>query len=97
MEEDHEFTKKMENVSADHIKSGLIAQELNFVNHKIRTKLDELKRIEIDRLRKLAKKEHDLKELGQGSYSEDGRRWRTVGGSSNNEKNLADHMAQYGG
>ncbi|XP_074603763.1 nucleobindin-2-like isoform X2 [Brevipalpus obovatus] len=62
LEEDKDFAKKLENVSADHIKSGAIAHELNFVNHQIRTKLDELKRVELDRLRKLTKQEHDAKE-----------------------------------
>lgn len=64
LEEDKDFAKKLENVSAEHIKSGAIASELNFVNHNVRTKLDELKRIEMDRLRRLAKQEHDLQEFG---------------------------------
>lgn len=93
LEEDKDFAKKLENVSADHIKSGAIAHELNFVNHNVRTKLDELKRIEIERLRKLAKQEHDAKEFGLGSYSDDGRRWRTLG--STNDK-LDKHMSQFG-
>lgn len=46
--------------------SGAIAKELNFVSHNVRNKLDELKRIELDRLRKLAKKEHDIEQNGGG-------------------------------
>lgn len=36
--------------------SGKIAEQLDFVNHNIRTKLDEIKRRELDRLRHLATK-----------------------------------------
>lgn len=75
LEEDKEFAKKLENVSMDHIKTGAIAQELHFVDHNVRSKLDELKRIEMDRLRKLTKKEHDLKEKEAAAGE---RRWRTL-------------------
>lgn len=40
--------------------TGKIAHELQFVDHKVRTKLDELKREELERLRHLATKEHNL-------------------------------------
>lgn len=40
--------------------SGKIAHELQFVDHKIRSKLDELKREELERLRHLATKEYNL-------------------------------------
>lgn len=79
LEQDKEFAKKLENVSVEHIRSGAIAKELHFVNHNIRTKLDELKRMEMDRLKKLLKQERDLKEFGS-----DGRRWRTLGSMSDN-------------
>jgi hypothetical protein len=56
--------------------------------------LDELKRIELDRLRKLIKQENELNE--RGSYS-DGRRWRTVSGSKNNLKDsLGREILKYG-
>lgn len=42
------------------MQTGKIAHELQFVDHKIRTKLDELKREELERLRHLATKEHNL-------------------------------------
>lgn len=42
------------------MQSGKIAQELKFVDHKVRTKLDELKREELERLRHLATKEYNL-------------------------------------
>lgn len=39
--------------------SGKIAEELDFVAHNVRTKLDELKRVELDRLRKLARQKFE--------------------------------------
>ena len=49
---------------------------------QVRNRLDELKRIEMDRLRKLAMKEHNLELQMQsehdGAYEQDGRKWRTV-------------------
>jgi len=42
------------------VQSGKIAQELQFVDHKVRSKLDELKREELERLRHLATKEYNL-------------------------------------
>ncbi|CAL4121295.1 unnamed protein product, partial [Meganyctiphanes norvegica] len=59
LESDPEFRKKLETAEIDDIKSGKIARELHFVNHNIRTKLDELKRREVERLRHLAVKEHE--------------------------------------
>lgn len=53
LETDPEFKKVIESASADDIKSGKIAQHLDLVGHSVRTKLDELKRQEIERLRKL--------------------------------------------
>ncbi|GFQ66566.1 nucleobindin-2 [Trichonephila clavata] len=64
LEEDKEFAKKLENISAEQIRSGHIAKELEFVKHNVRTKLDELKRIEVDRLRKLIQEQMERTELG---------------------------------
>ncbi|CAG2065393.1 unnamed protein product, partial [Timema podura] len=41
--------------------TGKIAQELEYVNHQVRTKLDELKRQELERLRHLASKEFEIR------------------------------------
>lgn len=41
--------------------SGKIADELEYVNHHVRTKLDEIKRTELERLRHLATKEYELR------------------------------------
>ncbi|GIY64370.1 nucleobindin-2 [Caerostris darwini] len=85
LEEDKEFAKKLENISAEQIRSGHIAKELEFVKHNVRSKLDELKRIEVDRLRKLIQEQMERTELGlyrdeDGHLlnSPDGRRWRTI-------------------
>ncbi|KMQ94290.1 nucleobindin-2-like isoform x1 protein [Lasius niger] len=60
LESDAEFRAKLEKADEDDIRTGKIAHELQFVDHKIRTKLDELKREELERLRHLATKEHNL-------------------------------------
>ncbi|XP_070163469.1 nucleobindin-2 isoform X2 [Polyergus mexicanus] len=60
LESDEEFRAKLEKANEDDIRTGNIAHELQFVDHKIRSKLDELKREELERLRHLATKEHNL-------------------------------------
>ncbi|KAL0118356.1 hypothetical protein PUN28_009180 [Cardiocondyla obscurior] len=60
LESDPEFRVKLEKASEEDIRTGRIAHELQFVNHQVRTKLDELKREELERLRHLATKEHNL-------------------------------------
>jgi len=42
------------------LQSGKIAQELDYVNHHVRTKLDEIKRREVERLRELANQAYEL-------------------------------------
>lgn len=49
------------------LQQGKLSKELNFVQHNFRTKLDELKREEMNRLRMLIKAKHDIKE-GNGKY-----------------------------
>ena len=60
LESDSEFRKKLDKAPEADIRSGKIAQELEYVNHHVRTKLDEIKRRELERLRILAKKEYEL-------------------------------------
>ncbi|KAL6256204.1 hypothetical protein P5V15_012320 [Pogonomyrmex californicus] len=60
LESDPEFRAKLEKANENDIRTGKIAHELQFVDHKVRTKLDELKREELERLRHLATKEHNL-------------------------------------
>ncbi|XP_037109191.1 nucleobindin-2-like [Syngnathus acus] len=65
LEKDPYFREKLTNTNVDDIKEGKLAKELNFVHHNLRTKLDELKREEMSRLRMLIKAKHDL-EAGDG-------------------------------
>jgi hypothetical protein len=53
LETDPAFKQMIENASAEDIKTGKIAAHLDLVGHNVRTKLDELKRKEIERLRQL--------------------------------------------
>ncbi|XP_077865635.1 nucleobindin-2-like [Saccoglossus kowalevskii] len=61
LEKDPDFKKKLEEADIEHIKSGRIADELNLVDHQVRSKLDELKRHEINRLRLVAREQLDQK------------------------------------
>lgn len=62
LDEDPEFAKKLENITHEQIMSGHVARHIESVAPDVRNRLDELKRIELDRLRKLAMKEHELEE-----------------------------------
>lgn len=59
LETDNHFREKLQTASADDIKSGKLSKELDFVSHHIRSKLDELKRQEVSRLRMLIKAKLD--------------------------------------
>jgi len=59
LEEDEEFKKKLHNATEDDIRSGVIADRMDLVSHNVRTKLDELKRMEIEYQRRIRKQERD--------------------------------------
>lgn len=61
LESDPEFREKLEKADDVDIYSGKVAEQLQFVNHNVRTKLDEIKRGELERLRHLASKENELR------------------------------------
>lgn len=63
LEDDADFSSKLKAVNIEDIRSGNVAHELEFVKHDVRNRLDELKRIEMDRLRKLTVQAKE-KELG---------------------------------
>ncbi|XP_038561021.1 nucleobindin-2-like [Micropterus salmoides] len=65
LEKDPHFKEKLKNANMDDIKQGKLSKELDFVHHNFRTKLDELKREEMNRLRMLIKAKHDI-EGGNG-------------------------------
>ena len=48
LEGDPDFRKKLESAKVDEIRDGTIAKELEFINHNVRTKLDEAKRQELE-------------------------------------------------
>lgn len=60
LEKDPHFREKLKNANMDDIKDGKLSKELDFVHHNFRTKLDELKREEMNRLRMLIKAKHDI-------------------------------------
>ncbi|XP_028651944.1 nucleobindin-2 [Erpetoichthys calabaricus] len=60
LETDKHFREKLQNTDMEDIKQGKLAKELDFVSHHIRTKLDELKRQEVSRLRTLIKAKHEM-------------------------------------
>lgn len=60
LETDQHFKEKLHNTDMEDIKLGKLAKELDFVSHHVRTKLDELKRQEVNRLRTLIKAKQDV-------------------------------------
>jgi len=60
LESDPEFRKKLETAKVEEIRDGTIAKELEFLSHGVRTKLDEVKRGELERLRHLAQKQYEM-------------------------------------
>ena len=59
MEQDEEFKKKLHNASEDDIRSGKIAEHFDLIGHQVRSKLDELKRREIEYQHQLLRKHND--------------------------------------
>lgn len=60
LEKDPHFKEKLKNANMEDIKQGKLSKELDFVHHNFRTKLDELKREELNRLRLLIKAKQDI-------------------------------------
>ncbi|XP_026759678.2 nucleobindin-2 isoform X2 [Galleria mellonella] len=60
LESDPDFRERLEKADVEDVRSGKIADQLDFVNHNVRTKLDEIKRRELERLRHLATKQYEL-------------------------------------
>jgi len=59
LEKDEDYVKKLMNASDDDLRSGKVADDLDFVKHDVRTKLDELKRQEIERQRQIRRQMND--------------------------------------
>ncbi|CAH1968832.1 unnamed protein product [Acanthoscelides obtectus] len=62
LESDPDFRKKLEKADEHEIKSGKIAEELEFVSHHVRTRLDEIKRVEMERLKQLVEQKKKLED-----------------------------------
>lgn len=62
LESDADFRKKLEQANETDIKSGKIAEELEFVSRHVRTRLDEIKRIELERLKELTEQKRRLED-----------------------------------
>ena len=59
LEQDEDYVQKLMNASDDDLKSGKVADDLDFVRHDLRTKLDELKRQEVERQRMIRRQMND--------------------------------------
>ncbi|XP_062973285.1 nucleobindin-2 isoform X2 [Elgaria multicarinata webbii] len=59
LETDKHFREKLQTADMEEIKSGKLSKELDLVSHHVRTRLDELKRQEVARLRMLIKAKID--------------------------------------
>jgi len=60
LESDPDFRQKLNDASEDDIRTGNIAHQLEYVNHQVRSKLDEIKREEMERLRAYATLQYKL-------------------------------------
>lgn len=59
LEQDEDYVKKLMNASDDDLRSGKVAEDLDLVKYDVRTKLDELKRQEIERQRMIRRQMND--------------------------------------
>ncbi|KAI5097057.1 nucleobindin-1 isoform X1, partial [Silurus meridionalis] len=59
LETDPHFREKLQSANTEDIKNGRLSKELDLVGHHVRTRLDELKRQEVSRLRMLLKAKMD--------------------------------------
>uniref|UniRef100_A0A3P8X4T5 Nucleobindin-1 n=1 Tax=Cynoglossus semilaevis TaxID=244447 RepID=A0A3P8X4T5_CYNSE len=59
LETDPHFREKLQTANAEDIRNGHLSNELDLVSHHVRTRLDELKRQEVSRLRMLLKAKVD--------------------------------------
>ncbi|KAG1967883.1 nucleobindin-2 [Pimephales promelas] len=63
LETDPHFREKLQTANTEDIKNGRLSKELDLVGHHVRTRLDELKRQEVSRLRMLLKAKMDSTNL----------------------------------
>ncbi|KFD53392.1 hypothetical protein M514_05656 [Trichuris suis] len=61
LESDSAFAERLRNATPEEIQSGKIAEALDFVGHGVRTKLNQIKLVEIERLRRALEEARDRK------------------------------------
>lgn len=59
LENDDDYVKRLLNASEEELRTGRVADDLDLVKHDVRTKLDELKRQEVERQRMLRRQMND--------------------------------------
>uniref|UniRef100_A0A671XEZ4 Nucleobindin-1 n=1 Tax=Sparus aurata TaxID=8175 RepID=A0A671XEZ4_SPAAU len=67
LETDPHFREKLQTANTEDIKNGRLSKELDLVSHHVRTRLDELKRQEVSRLRMLLKAKLDTLQMDHAS------------------------------
>uniref|UniRef100_A0AAQ4NTU2 Nucleobindin-1 n=1 Tax=Gasterosteus aculeatus aculeatus TaxID=481459 RepID=A0AAQ4NTU2_GASAC len=67
LETDPHFREKLQTANSEDIKNGRLSKELDLVGHHVRTRLDELKRQEVSRLRMLLKAKLDSLQMDHAS------------------------------
>lgn len=81
LDKDQKFTETIKNMDANDIKSGKVADQLKHVHEDVRKKLNDLKYLEIKRLRDLATRKNEMEQYGETYHGSDKRKWRTLGAS----------------
>lgn len=59
LENDDDYVKRLLNASEEELRTGEVADDLDLVKHDVRTKLDELKRQEVERQRMIRRQMND--------------------------------------
>lgn len=93
LDKDHKFISTIKDMSADDIKSGKVAEQLKHVHEDVRKKLNELKYLEIKRLKDLATRKNEVEQYGETYHGSDRRKWRTLGASLSQ---LPEHLGSHG-
>lgn len=93
LDKDQKFTETIKNMDANDIKSGKVADQLKHVHEDVRKKLNDLKYLEIKRLRDLATRKNEMEQYGETYHGSDKRKWRTLGASLSQ---LPEHLGSHG-
>lgn len=91
LDKDQKFTDIIKNMSSEDIKSGKVAEQLKHVHEDIRKKLNDLKYLEVKRLRDLATRKNEIEQYGESYHGKDNRKWRTVNGLQEVPGHLGSH------